>query len=73
MDAERLRVTITAEDVLVDNDREYRLLLRAQSGDVLCPWGCGRPLSGTFYFVVGDGYQDKGVRLKCGGCGFTEC
>ena len=60
---------IQPEDVL--NEEEYQLLQRAQAGEIPCPW-CERPLIGSFYFFLDGGYQHKGVRLCCSGCGFDE-
>jgi len=60
---------VQPEDVLTE--REHQLLDRAQAGEISCPW-CERPLMGTFYFYLDDGYQDKGVRLRCSSCGFDE-
>lgn len=60
---------IQPEDVL--NEQEYQLLQRARAGEIPCPW-CERPLMGSFYFFLHDGYQYKGVRLRCSGCGFDE-
>lgn len=70
MGVEDLRAAIQPEDVLTD--QEYETLQRAQVGEISCPWGCERPLSGAFYFFVEGGRQYKGVRLACSGCGFDE-
>ena len=70
MSAENLRTTIQPEDVLAE--REYETLQRARAGEISCPWGCERPVTGSFYFFVEEGREYKGVRLTCGGCGFDE-
>ena len=55
---------IQPEDVLTET--EYELFQQAQA--IPCPW-CDRSLTGSFYFfITEDGYQEKGVRLKCSGC-----
>lgn len=70
MNTERLRGSIQPEDVLTQ--QEYGVLQRAQAGEIVCPWGCERSVSGTFYFFVEEGIQHKGVRLRCSSCGFDE-
>ena len=57
------------EDLLTEE--EFQLLKRAQQRELACP-GCDLPLQGSFYFVVLRGWQHKGVRLSCTGCGFDE-
>ena len=54
------------EDLLTED--EYQLRQRAQQRELACP-GCEVPLEGAFYFVVLQGWQHKGVRLSCVGCG----
>ena len=69
MSKEHKGYTIQPEDVLTE--REHELLDRAQAGEITCPW-CEQTLRGIFYFYLEDGYQYKGVRLHCSGCGFDE-
>ena len=69
MNRELEEYTIQPKDVLTE--REHQLLERAQAGEIPCPW-CERPLTGIFYFHLEDGYQEKGVRLRCSDCGFDE-
>ncbi len=70
MTVESERHIIQPEDVLTLT--EYDLLQRSREQKIPCPW-CDLPLAGSFYlFVTEDGYQEKGVRLRCSGCGFDE-
>ena len=69
MAEESKRYIIQPEDILTV--QEYQLLQQAEAGDLPCPW-CERPLIGSFYFFLDEGYQFKGVRLRCSGCGFDE-
>jgi hypothetical protein len=66
---QKIQQQIQPEDVLTE--QEYQLWQRAQAGEIPCPW-CEQPLAGSFYFFLDDGYQCKGVRLRCSGCGFDE-
>ena len=65
------RYIIRVRPDVIWTEEEYQLLQRARAEEIPCPW-CERPLVGSFYFFLDDGYQYKGVRLQCPGCGFDE-